>query len=184
MKIRIAQPGDEHAIAEVHVNSWRTTYAGLIPQEFHLSVEQRRDQWKLRIEEIEATGVRKVIFVAENQFGEIFGFASGGEERSNHREFDSELYAIYLEPEAQNKGAGSKLTLELGKWLHSLGFIKMRAWVLGTNPSRRFYEKIGGQLLPDTQFYEFGGKQYAEVAYGFELVRLIEVLAVREIGGK
>ena len=47
MKIREAREGDELAIAEAHVASWKTTYAGLLPKEFldSLSVENRKKMW-------------------------------------------------------------------------------------------------------------------------------------------
>lgn len=34
MKIRIATIEDAYAIAKVHVDSWKTTYKGIIPDHF------------------------------------------------------------------------------------------------------------------------------------------------------
>jgi|GEM_PF-2746100 len=43
----------------------------------------------------------------------------------------------------------------------------MRLWVLGNNPTRRFYEKLGGRLLGETKKEEIGGIEVLEVAYEF-----------------
>jgi ribosomal protein S18 acetylase RimI-like enzyme len=167
--IRTAHLGDEDGIAEVHLNSWHTTYTGLIPQEFLdvISVDNRRSFWKQRIEQMAQGDGGRAILVAENDEGRIVGFVDGGKERDGHPDFDSELYAIYLERQAQGKGLGSNLTSELAKRLRAHGFKRMLVWVLDNNPSRRFYEKIGGSLLADSKLVEFSGKQCVEVAYGF-----------------
>ena len=44
MKIRKASFSDAKEIANIHVNSWKTTYKGIIPDEFshNLSYEKRK----------------------------------------------------------------------------------------------------------------------------------------------
>ena len=45
IKIRVAQAGDEPAIAKVHIQSWQEAYKGLIPQDYldQLSSELRNE---------------------------------------------------------------------------------------------------------------------------------------------
>src|SRR5579885_1576824 len=145
MRIRHARPGDELAIAEVHVSSWRTTYSGILPSGVleNLSIESRRAAWRLRIEDTIRNPQAYALFVAE-EGGKLTGFVNGGKERAFHPEFDAELYAIYLVESAQRAGTGSKLTLELLRFFQENGFRKMRVWVLAENPSRQFYERMGG----------------------------------------
>ena len=47
MRIREASPTDATAIARVHVDSWRTTYAGIVPADYlaNLSYVQREQFW-------------------------------------------------------------------------------------------------------------------------------------------
>ncbi|WP_259343698.1 hypothetical protein [Oceanobacillus picturae] len=47
MRIRIAKPGDAAGIAKVHVDAWRTTYDGILPQEFlnRLDYGNRTNLW-------------------------------------------------------------------------------------------------------------------------------------------
>lgn len=48
MNFREANIGDAPGIAKVHVDSWRSTYKGIIPQSFldGLSYEQRTKLWE------------------------------------------------------------------------------------------------------------------------------------------
>jgi hypothetical protein len=51
--------------------------------------------------------------------------------------------------------------------LAAKGRHSMLAWVLAENPSRPFYEAMGGKLL-GTQEIEIGGATLEEVAYGWD----------------
>jgi hypothetical protein len=42
----------------------------------------------------------------------------------------------------------------------------MAVWVLARNPSRRFYEALGGRAITEQQI-ERGGEPYVEIAYGW-----------------
>jgi hypothetical protein len=46
------------------------------------------------------------------------------------------------------------------------GFGSMAVWVLELNPSRRFYECLGGKAIGHQQI-ERGGQTFVEVAYGW-----------------
>jgi hypothetical protein len=48
MLIREAKITDAAAIAKVHVDSWRTTYVGIVPTAYlaGLSHEQRAEEWR------------------------------------------------------------------------------------------------------------------------------------------
>lgn len=78
MYIRTAILDDAKRIAKVHVDSWRTTYRNIIPDEFlkRLSYEQRTDSW---ISNISREG--NFVFVAVNNDEEIVGFTDCGKKR-------------------------------------------------------------------------------------------------------
>lgn len=48
MLIRPARMADADAIARVHVDSWRTTYPGIVPDDYlaTMSYEQRSGVWQ------------------------------------------------------------------------------------------------------------------------------------------
>ena len=76
-KIRVAQPEDATNIAQVHVDTWHSTYRGIMPDEVldNLSVQDRA---KKRRELIETSGPEYCSFVAESKKGKIVGFTVGG----------------------------------------------------------------------------------------------------------
>jgi len=173
--IRPAKVGDAHAIANVHVASWRTTYRGIVPDSFldALSIEKREAMWTQTITNIQSGTEKKALFVAEDAHHQIVGFVAGGKERDGHARFDGELYAIYLYQDQQKRGTGRRLTLALAEQLRELGYQGMMLWVLQNNPSRRFYENIGGQKLADTKEVDFVGTNCIEVAYGWDDLTLL-----------
>ncbi|WP_254052723.1 GNAT family N-acetyltransferase [Bacillus sp. V59.32b] len=93
MNVRKASMGDAQGIANVHVNSWKTTYKGIISDDYlnSLEINERLAFWVKIIEE-----GKSIVFVAENDKGEIVGFSSGGEEQTNDPKYTAEVYAIYI----------------------------------------------------------------------------------------
>ncbi len=80
MMIREAMISDAEDIAKVHVDCWRTTYKDIMPDEVleRLSYEQRIELWNANL----STEDGHLVYVAENEKGEIIGFVSGGPEKS------------------------------------------------------------------------------------------------------
>ena len=144
VRIREAQVNDAAAIAKVHVDSWRTTYAGIVPDDFltKLSYGQRERNWRNILSTPDST---EFVYVAEDAEGSVIGFASGGPERSGDADYKGELYAIYLLDKYQHKGIGRQLTVAAARRLLQQGFRSMLVWVLAENPSRAFYEALGAE---------------------------------------
>ena len=162
-KIRAATIKDAGALARVHVDVWRTTYAGVMPDELlkSLRYEDREQRWKENLAK-----TTNGYFVAKTVDG-IIGFACGGAIRKPLNGFDCELFAIYVLSDQQGRGIGCSVAIELIRWLVENKFKAMMLWVLEENPSRKFYEAIGGKLLPEAKTEEFGGKVLTEVSYGW-----------------
>jgi GNAT superfamily N-acetyltransferase len=164
--VRSAFVDDARSIAFVHVESSKTTYSGLLPDD-HLSrfsIENRERLWK---ETLEIPEPGTVTLVGCNPTQEVVGFVCGGAERTGHLGCDGELYAIYLLQIAQRQGLG---TLLVERFVHELmlrGFSSMAVWVLAANPFRKFYEALGGQFITE-QRIERGGQFFLEVAYGWD----------------
>ncbi|GAA5417526.1 hypothetical protein Pryu01_02600 [Paraliobacillus ryukyuensis] len=164
MKIREAVLGDHQAIAKVHVDSWRETYRGIVPQTYlnQLSYADRATLW----EKIIASD--NTVFVAENEAGDIIGFGNGGKERSgDYPNYQGEVYALYLLTDYQQHGIGKKIVKEIASHLKGLQLNGVLIWVLADNPSVGFYQAIGGKKV-DEESVDIGGKQLIEAAYGFD----------------
>ena len=165
--IRLARLEAAPGIAKVHVDSWRTTYKGLIAEEFlaALSYERRAQTWTENLADPEGTSF---LYVAETETGEIVGFVSAGPEHEGNPNYRGETYAIYLVQQVQGQGLGRKLMETAMRELCKRGFSSMLLWVLKDNlPSRKFYEAVGGKYLLEKPI-EIGSQNLIEVAYGWE----------------
>ncbi len=173
MRIREATIADARGIAAVHVASWRTTYRGVVPDEYlaNLSVDAREQNW---VRQIATASDQTAIYVAEeearadgDEVGRIVGFAAGGPRREGNAAYAGKLYAIYLLEEAQGHGLGRQLVHAVAERLAPHGITSMLVWALEANPACRFYEALGGVLLPERQYFERAGVRLAEVSYGW-----------------
>ena len=162
MQVREARVGDARAIAAVHVASWKTTYRGIIAQEYidGLRVEDGAARWETRLTEKTTT-----VLLAEDETG-IFGFAAGGAIMHPVEGYQGELGAIYLLASHQRKGAGAALVRRMAGELRGQGFANMVVWVLRENPACGFYARMGGVKVGE-QGIEIGGTTLPEIAFGF-----------------
>ena len=161
-EIRRAQPADAPHIAHVQVESWRTTYPGIVPDTFldALDKQGRTESWEPQLAD-----PAMLIFVAEDDTG-VFGFVSGGPIRDSVDAYDAELYAIYLLKDRQQQGVGSALTRALAASLHTSGFKSMAVWALAENPSVAFYKRLGAVPIV-TRTIQIGGKDLPDLALGW-----------------
>jgi L-amino acid N-acyltransferase YncA len=168
LSIRPATQPDAPGIARVHVESWRTTYAGIVPDEYlaTLNEAQRATGWR------EQLSNNLEVSVADLD-GDVVGFITGGPIRGPIQSYDAELYAIYLLQSAQGQGIGAALLQELATSLRNRGFHSMVVWVLEQNPAKRFYIRTGAQPLTSKDI-EIGGATLTEVAYGWPDLKLLE----------
>ncbi len=168
MKIRVrdAGPADAAAIARVHVNTWRTTYTGILPDEFLAGLEYANSEavWSAAMAS-DRPGAS--LLVAETAQGEVVGFAYGAPEREGDPTYQGEIFAIYVLQAYQRQGAGHRLFSAAARRLHEAGFDAFLLWVLKDNlPARRFYESLGGTYLTEKTI-TIGETDLIEVSYGW-----------------
>jgi GNAT superfamily N-acetyltransferase len=163
--IRPANVNDAAAIANVHVESWRTTYKGIVPDDFlaKLSYAQREQMWRQVLTDPDNPSF---VYVAEDDRGQVVGFVSGGPERRRDPVDTGALYAIYLLAAYQGQGIGRQLVRTLVSRLRQEGITALLLWVLAENPARTFYEQLGGRLV-DEKTVTIGSVPLIEVAYGW-----------------
>ena len=161
MNIRHATMQDTAGIAKVHVDSWRTTYRGIIPQSYldKLSYEQRTGLWEKNISD-----VNNVIFVAENSDNEIIGFVVGATRETNLEPNASDLTAIYLLEQWHGKGIGKQLIKAIMQSFKKDGYQKIYVDVLADNNTRNFYKYYGAEYVKTVQL-NFDGTMIDEEIY-------------------
>ena len=159
--IRAATQRDASAIAHVHVQSWLTTYAGIVPDNYLASLNEA--ERALLWQDLLTRDIH--VYVAESA-GEVVGFISGGQIREPLQGCDAELFAIYLLDRAQRRGLGTALLQKLAESLRAKGFKGMTVWVLERNPAKHFYERSGAALVTSKEI-EIGGALLQEVAFAW-----------------
>jgi len=152
ISLRLAKDGDAAEIASVHLNSWRESYSGLLPDEFISELpstfRRRMEHWARTIRN-KPSGTE--IWVAESKSAGIVGFASVVEARDEKFRDHGELAAIYLLKQFQHQGIGFALLSAAFEFLRSRGLKKAYCWVLKGNPTIKFYEKSGGRIGSETK---------------------------------
>ena len=159
--IRAATRDDIPGLARVHVQSWLETYGGLVPQEIldSITLESRVLQWERTFDQPYG------IFVALGDEG-LIGFASCGVSRDVR--FEAELFTVYLLKTHQGRGIGRELWAAALDFMQARGWKTFVLWVLESNPTRDFYEHLGGVLV-DRKVEVMHGTELLEVAYSFNL---------------
>jgi ribosomal protein S18 acetylase RimI-like enzyme len=168
-RVRRAGPADVVAIARIEVETWRATYAGMLPDRVLIGMSERRQQsaW--------AGLVRyrpgDVIVVEEPETG-IVGFGNCGAQRDPTLPYSGEIFTLYVTPDAQNRGVGRQLLSALFERLLHKGNSSALIWVIRANPSRFFYEHMGGKFIL-TRRIRVGGEPVEAIAYGWPDLRTL-----------
>jgi ribosomal protein S18 acetylase RimI-like enzyme len=164
-RIREATSQDVAALARAHVDTWRETYRGLLPDAYLAGLEaaSREPQWQRVVERPAGQGC---VFVAEDEQGAIIGFASGGQHYGTLG-YTGELYTLYLRQGWQGQGLGRALFQAVATRLHEQGRRSLALWVLATNRrARDFYEAMGGRFVRE-QSIVFEDVPLREAGYGW-----------------
>ena len=171
MKIRRAAKADATAIGRVHVETWQSTYAGLLPDAMLARMsEVRQSAWWARA--LADPGEARGIFVADDDELGVVGFGSCGPARDTPEGLDGtearvgEVYTLYVEPDFQNQGLGRRLLDAMFRQLREQGCDCAVLWMLADNPSRFFYEGLGGRMVGE-RTDKMAGKDVDEVAYAW-----------------
>ena len=143
--VRLARAGDEAGIARVHVDSWREPYAGIVPADVlaSLSYADRQTMWE-RI--LGSDAAHLVAFVAEGPGEGIVGFGSGSAAPGAAAPCVGHITTLYVLRAWQGSGLGRALFAAVAKGLGARGAERLTLEVLADNPSRGFYERMGGRV--------------------------------------
>lgn len=160
---RRAKPEDAIAISQVHEASWKNAYAGMVPYSALSRMIHRRDvNWW-------ANAIRKstLVLVIEMD-NQIVGYATLGANRVSTFPHEGEVYEIYLLPEYQGVGLGSKLFADAVNELKRRSYKGIVVWVLSDNdPAISFYENAGGRAIANGSEH-FDDKKLSKTAYAWD----------------
>jgi len=143
-EIRKAAPGDALGITIVNVYTWKTAYAGLVPEELidrriaellpraekcRLGIEQGGDYW------VAAEG------------NAVVGFCMFGSYREADHAGAGEIYALYTLAGYQRRGAGTALFTAAVETLKAREYPYAIVNCLRGNPALTFYQNRGGTVI-------------------------------------
>ena len=141
--VREAISGDRKAISDLHVQSWRRAYRGILPDGYlDQAVEgEFAARWATIFDRGDA---RDLLLVADDD-GQLAGFLyafrcddAGGYELDN----------LHIAPVFQGRGVGTALMRDASRHLVARGAKSVVLYVIeGNDAACRFYERLGGRAL-------------------------------------
>jgi ribosomal protein S18 acetylase RimI-like enzyme len=169
--IRNATAEDAASIADIHVRTWQSAYRGLLPDDAldAITPEQRHPMWERLL--AAPPGAHGVLLAERD--GTLVGFSSFGRTRDPEAPDDTfELFTIYVGPEVQGQGVGTRLLQAAMAAMREAGAVGALLWVLdGNEPAQRFYRKHGWERGGSTKTETLFGVTVQELAYTIEFAR-------------
>lgn len=182
ISVRRARPADAVAIGAVHVAAWRSAYPGILPDGFlaRLSVPRQAAHYDASIRS--GTGVYVAtasgLDLPAGSGPRVIGFATAGRARasmvSGRRLAEGEIETLYVLDDWRDRGIGRRLMRAAGGHLAETGCKSAFLWVLRQNPSRWFYERLGGRVVAEAGIC-VGGENLVQTAFVWDPIeRLLQ----------
>ncbi len=166
--IRPARSGDAPGIGAVHVAAWRSAYPGILSDVTltGMSAAQQGAYYRTMIQR--HGGVFVAVAGASEQ---VVGFASVGRPRGSSLG-DGEIHTLYVLDDWRELGLGRRLLRAGASHLAAEGCRSAFLWVLSDNPSRWFYQRLGGRaaMVGNTQV---GGRTVPQTAYLWNPIEIL-----------
>ncbi len=168
--VRRARPSDAIAIGAVHVAAWRSTYPGILPDDFlaRLSVPRQAAHYDAAIRSSAGVFVAAAsgVDVPPGSGSRVVGFATAGRARGefSRRLAEGEVETLYVLDDWRDRGIGRKLMRAVAAHLAETGCKSCFVWVLRENPSRWFYQRLGGKPVAEAMI-QFAGQKVPQTAF-------------------
>jgi ribosomal protein S18 acetylase RimI-like enzyme len=183
--VRRARLSDAAGIAAVHVSAWRSTYPGILPDAFlaGLSVARQAAYYEAAI----SSGVGVHVVTASGLDiparppsiaapARVIGFATDDRARGS-RLAEGEIETLYVLDDWRERGLGRRLMRTAAAHLAAMGCRSAMVWVLRDNPSRWFYQRLGGRPMAESTL-RFAGVNLVQVAFVWDPIeRLLQASA-------
>ncbi len=178
--VRRARPSDAPLIGAVHVAAWRSAYPGILPDPFlaGLSVTRQAAYYDRQIRS--GSGVYVAIASGQDVPGgsgpRLVGYTTVGRTRGalpGGVAADGEIETLYVLDDWRERGVGRRLIRTGAAHLAAAGSRAAFLWVLRGNPSRWFYQRLGGRPVAEAAT-RVAGVSVPQTAYAWDPIeRLI-----------
>ena len=161
--LRHARPDDAEAIAALHVESWRSAYRGLVPDEFLGDAldGERLQAWRDRFAAPDPH--RRFTLVAASG-DRLVGFTCvlADAEPSHGPLLDN----LHVKPGWRGRGIGARLLHESRVWVrHAVPGQPMHLWVIEGNAEARAFYRAQGGIEDDRRINLMAGIEVPAVRY-------------------
>ena len=160
LSIRPARPDDADDIGAVHVATWRSAYPALLS---HNTLTAMSTSYQAAYYEAMIRRHGGVFVAVAGPEEQVVGFASVGRHRAA-TPGDGEIYTLYVLDDWREAGIGRRLMHAGARRLADDGCSSAFLWVLSDNPSRWFYERLGGRAVTVGTTH-VGGHPVQQTAY-------------------
>lgn len=167
--IRRARLPDAAAIGAVHVSAWRSAYAGILPETYLAQLSAARQAAHYQAAMQNGVSVH-VATVSGQELGpgggppRIVGFVTCAPTRDPGGLAEGEIETLYVLDDWRERGLGRRLIQAAAAYLVAAGCNTAFLWVLRDNPSRWFYERLGGKAVAEATI-PVAGREVVQTAY-------------------
>ena len=171
--VRPATDDDVGAIMAIQDRTWRTAYAGLLPEEAFASLtsDAARAHWT---DAVHAGDDFHLLVAVEG--GEVVGYCAAAHYPGADDRSIAEVSALLVEPRWGRRGHGGRLLATAAAALRAAGPESGRAWVPEADTaSRRFYARAGWEPDGAARSLDTGSGTVREIRVGGTLdLQLVE----------
>ena len=160
--LRDATESDCASIAQLHAESWRSAYRGMLSDEYldTRAHAERAELWRARFSE---SNVNPFFVILAEVDSQLAGFACVFP--NEHAVFGSYVDNLHVAPQLARQGIGKRLLAEVGRRLiaeQTPGGVYL--WVIEANTNaRRFYSRVGAAEVGFEEFTMPDGGRVREV---------------------
>ncbi len=167
--IRAAVAADIPDLARVHVDAWRQTYAGHVPDALLAPerVEFRARMWTA----ILAGGEGPYLaLVATDDGGALAALGLFMPATEAPAGWDHEIRSLYLLRHVQRRGLGAKMLAQGRNWVRARGGCNLMAWALDANTGAQDFYHATGAVEIARRVVPAGTASLAEIGFGWDPV--------------
>lgn len=168
MRIRHAQPSDLESIVQLHAQSWRASYRGMLSDAYLDGdlLADRRALWEPRFAQPAA---HQTVVVAEIE-GTVVGLACAFGDHDAR--WGTLLENLHVSQSFKGAGIGTQLVTHVATWCaRTQSAHGLHLWVLAPNTAAQaFYKRLGASPVEQSEWDAPDGNRVVELRYAWPRV--------------
>jgi GNAT superfamily N-acetyltransferase len=167
--IRRAVAADIPDLARVHVEAWRQTYAGHVPDAL---LAPERVAWRAAMWTAILAGGEgpHLALVAPDDSGAIAALGLFMPASEASAGWDHEIRSLYLLRHVQRRGLGAAMLAQGRDWARARGGRNLMAWALAANAGAQAFYRATGAVEIARREVPAGTAMLAEIGFGWDPV--------------